>query len=610
MLGVRELGRLSKCGKWLLATYTQHQKALQLNWWQYAPAPASLDQDVVVSLLARRTHLHKLVLDDVWPFPGCLRALLQGTCPALQELVLHYGAYEEVGGMPLLAHALTTRMALGCKGLTSLTLATVVAGAELGEILGSGACERLQHINLSCLRDNAIAVLGQFLTVARTAELRSIRFINTYDDASLSVEGIVGFFTPGMAPNLEVLSLSQMAVGTAAMERMARAMETGAWPKLKELVVHPYPEADLRAQDVATLMRGIVRGGGSPSLERLRLCFTGDEGAVAVASALAVLPALTALELEGCGFGPPGARALGSAFAKKPGSRFRKLVVSQNPQLGNEGLLFLAAGLFGGAAELVELNLHNIGVDAAGAVFLPTFLERASSLQKLSLLSLDGGYEALRHVTEALKHGVGNKLTYLSVSTDDAGHVGASTSGPVEFFQALQAGACPWLEDLNIPGMKFGLGNPGLFSFAQALMAGAGRHLKRLNLNACEMSQEGLGYLSLALAKRACPNLHELLMMNNGGVGDQGILYLVKAFQNGGGAQLRTLNIRDTNMTDRGAEAMVQVLDSGACPCLDDLDFHQQLEGGAELTEAMVHALRQAVTANFRRAERARLDRM
>ena len=123
----------------------------------------------------------------------------------------------------------------------------------------------------------------------------------------------------------------------------------------------------------------------------------GDAGASALAAALGqgTLPRLESLALSGAAIGDAGLVALAPALRRRPALRF--LSLSRNP-LGDEGLAALVAppppaGALpppaGGLKKLYELDLGHTQITDAGCATLAAALD-SGALPALEDLELDG----------------------------------------------------------------------------------------------------------------------------------------------------------------------------------------------------------------------------
>ena len=80
---------------------------------------------------------------------------------------------------------------------------------------------------------------------------------------------------------------------------------------------------------------------------------------------------------------------------------------------------------------------------------------------------------------------------------------------------------------------------------------------------------------------------------------------MVEALRKGVGSQLKQVDLMDTHMGDTGAEALIEALDAGARPRLEDLTFRAghdftTVHGDGGLGEATDERLCEAVEGNFR----------
>ena len=125
MLRVDDLCRLIACARWLLAFYAPEQRALKLRnpSPQYAEdyRPDDKQRTTVAWLLARRTCLVKVVVEDQVPTQAWIQALAEGGNPLLREVSISFDR-RTTGLVKLLGDALAARATSGqCAQLTTLS---------------------------------------------------------------------------------------------------------------------------------------------------------------------------------------------------------------------------------------------------------------------------------------------------------------------------------------------------------------------------------------------------------------------------------------------------------------------------------------------------------
>ena len=151
----------------------------------------------------------------------------------------------------------------------------------------------------------------------------------------------------------------------------------------------------------------------------------------------------------------------------------------------------------------------------------------------------------------------------------------AGPDGVQQLAAGLGAGALPAVTKLFIT--RTHVGDTGATALTAALGKGALPRLKILTLRNATFGDTGLVALAPALRRR--PAL-EGLYLNVNPLGDKGLAALVAPPPppagappptTGGLAQLRMLDLRDTQVTDDGCATLAAALDSGALPALEKL---------------------------------------
>ena len=136
-------------------------------------------------------------------------------------------------------------------------------------------------------------------------------------------------------------------------------------------------------------------------------------------------------------------------------------------------------------------------------------------------------------------------------------------------FRAMTAGR-------DLSSAKRHVGDAGSSALAAALSRGALPRLKTLVLNDAAIGDAGL--VALAPALRRLPALG-LLILSHNSFGDEGIAAIVAPPTPEGApppptgvlTKLRTLDLRNTQLTDAGCAALAAALDSGALPALETI---------------------------------------
>ena len=160
---------------------------------------------------------------------------------------------------------------------------------------------------------------------------------------------------------------------------------------------------------------------------------------------------------------------------------------------------------------------------------------------------------------------------------DDEDEDGDEDEGVQRLAEGLGAGALPALAFLGLSSVR--VGDAGAAALAAALGRGAIPRLTNLRLFDTSIGDAGLRALAPALRRR--PALQELNLMGNP-LGDEGLAALMARPPPPAGAlppptgvlaELKTLSLMHTQITDAGCAALAAALESGALPALEKLDL-------------------------------------
>ena len=375
MLRVDDLCRLIACARWLLAFYAPEQRALKLRnpSPQYAEdyRPDDKQRTTVAWLLARRTCLVKVVVEDQVPTQAWIQALAEGGNPLLREVSISFDR-RTTGLVKLLGDALAARATSGqCAQLTTLALRGHLQGGGGQAVLLSGGLN-LQRLRLEGADSLWGPELAGYLSTSHVAALQSLEVISNLE-APLTGEAVLPLFQRGPPPpDLHTLELDGVRLGQEALGCLAAAIRRGAWPKLRTLTLR---NAGLWAGEVGALMRAMAEGGARPALKTLDLAGNqfNDAGMQAIARVAlsGACPNLETLDVALCGLTPQGVRVLSEALIRgavfSEGCPQLKHLSLGYQALRREGMAFLAEALVAGAgARLVELRLPGVSIDDQG----------------------------------------------------------------------------------------------------------------------------------------------------------------------------------------------------------------------------------------------------
>jgi hypothetical protein len=314
--------------------------------------------------------------------------------------------------------------------------------------------------------------------------------------------------------------LADPADFTPLLARLATPGAAGRSEEFPRGTVQPDGRLDLCKQGVgpAQAARIVAAAVGSPLVRHLLLGTNGlgAEGARAVAGALRPGHHVETLYL-GCNrIGPDGVDALAGRLADD--TTVRALWLKRNP-IGDAGVTRLAAALAGNPA-IRTLDLVNVGMTVRGLTVLADALAaRPVRLQRLFLGGNGFGPEVVPALG-TLIHAAGVHEIYLA----------ANLLG--------DAGAAALAELAQGVPLTLGLGGNGLTPAGAAALA---RHLG--------------AWQALDLAR---PPSERALGAHGNVVGDEGAYALAAAL---GGARLRRLDLRRTEIGGRGARRLVAAVE-------------------------------------------------
>jgi len=210
----------------------------------------------------------------------------------------------------------------------------------------------------------------------------------------------------------------------------------------------------------------------------------GDDGAIALASALQNHNGLTHLWLENNQIGAEGAIALANALQNHNGLTHLRLY---NNQIGAEGAIALANALQNHNG-LTHLWLYNNQIGAEGAIALANALQNHNGLTQLGLSNNQIGAEGAIALADALQNH--NGLTQLGLSNNQIGEDGA-----IALADVLQNHN--GLTQLGLSNNQ--IGAEGAIALANALQNHNG--LTQLRLSNNQIGADGINVLKNSFAK-------------------------------------------------------------------------------------------------------------
>ena len=217
-------------------------------------------------------------------------------------------------------------------------------------------------------------------------------------------------------PSLEHLNIEDPPLGAQSMESLCSAIESGAFPRLKNLDLH--------------------------------CSLINDDGMVTLSRTMTAYPHLfqhmTQLALNNSGFGEEGAKALFLSLQAGACPVLRKLHVSGN-KFGDEGLMSLVSALEEGAPcsnSLAVVDLSDCGIGWKGVKYLfNAMIQSKGVLPNIQMLDLSSnkaiGDEGIAVMLEAFRMGAGGKIKELDIKRMGMGDKGAKLLGHAVVNHAL-----------------------------------------------------------------------------------------------------------------------------------------------------------------------------
>ena len=317
--------------------------------------------------------------------------------------------------------------------------------------------------------------------------------------------------------------------------------------------------------------------------------FLRDEGVMALCSGLED-SLVEELDLAWKDLSTDGMAALGRTFG--PSRSLRKLILSRNERVKDEGIIALCTSAFtqckeldrGAFSALQELDLSKCGIGSTGVQSLAELLKTSEDklkvggrslslslsanslgdgaceslatllcdtllLSSLSLANCGIGNEGIKLLSLAAASGACNSLKMLDLSYNGIGKEGAAALGKSLWND--KASGWPQLMDLCLAGNN--LSASGVQNVMDALMWDDG-NAKNKTLQSLDLTQTSCG-IDGAVAAVRCQSLSSLRLFNNK-LGTEGFRALAKLLQ-GGHASLANL---DLGGNDASQASVVELL--------------------------------------------------
>ena len=276
-------------------------------------------------------------------------------------------------------------------------------------------------------------------------------------------------------------------------------------------------------------------------------------GARALADGLARNASLTTLRLGSCNVGEDGVRSLAAALRVHPGLRTLAL---DDSALDDIRVALLAATL-PECRALTELDLFGNSVTDAGVASLAGALQSGSRLQVLHLGNNCIGDAGAIALARALEH---DDVVLRELMLDSIGVRILKSNERVGDFGAEALAASLMRPGVSLTRLTLRwqrVGIAGAAALARALAAPHGtRHLEVLDMSHnTELGDAGTAAFAPALARRQGGALATLLLAGTG-AGDGAATAFADALRSGGAAALSTLDLKESDISAAGAEAL------------------------------------------------------
>eukprot|EP00898_Chlorokybus_atmophyticus_P009298 jgi/Chlat1/999/Chrsp108S00044 len=435
------------------------------------------------------------------------------------------------------------------------------------------------HLDGSHVGDEGVMLLAKSLSHSRV--LRSLRLVGT----GIQGKGLKAIATLlRSSETLQKLELSYDTLQADSVPRLATALTLNT-----SLTRLSLASVRMQRSSVLELLSALNQ---NETLTELNLSSNavGNEGAMLLASVLQLHPKLSSLELCDTRIGTDGALALFSALQHN--FHLVSLDCGLNT-LGDEAISKLAAVLVGNTT-LRTLRLIDCAITAAGALSLSSALSANKALTELDIGKNAFGDVGALALANALKINTGLKVFRMHICKVGSDGVIAVMNAlkqntvlieldisKNDFSRAAAAHAVADCLRSNLTLRCVHFCGSGLDPISIATIANAfrfNRMLRHITLGLNKIGNMGASALATALASNTGLRT---LMLADGNVGTKGVLELIKACASRpgcvldlswnmlsdegamevgnllkSGAQLRTLLLRQTGITDVGRHAL------------------------------------------------------
>uniref|UniRef100_A0A0G4GLX9 Uncharacterized protein n=1 Tax=Chromera velia CCMP2878 TaxID=1169474 RepID=A0A0G4GLX9_9ALVE len=446
------------------------------------------------------------------------------------------------------------------------------------------------------LEREALTAVEESISSGRLSSLRCLRLDELglkAEDMERVLEGFAASAGIGKALKVETLSLQRVRFGVGGVGKLCGLLQSEVLPCVRELSL---VACALGEESMIELSKAI-REGNLRRVESLDLSqnMFREKGMIPLAEVLkaSFLPCLKTLVLRGYGGNKEGAGILVRALSSDDRPPLENLDVGLE-RLGE------AEARVVGLGGVPSLRGVGMVLSGASAFALLSAIEEAPEAPRWNFLAVtmmrhwlsqngegdsEASGEALRALDAALRSGRLGRLKMLMIRS----RMGRSEGEKVSFCGAFASVHFPVLIHLNIPGQK--LEDEDLVQIGEGVRRGHFPVLQRLRLGQNLYGQKGVEGLMAGVcdAERGLRHLDSLDFF--GTEGWRGMDVLGQALKLGKLPKLSRLILRSCHVSDKGIQALVEVLRANDLVFLKDLDLADN-----DITEEGIRTFLRALT--------------